>query len=70
MAAAAHVIASQPPSLCPLLEFLLQHAVRQQFFHTAPLMPVDGHLPLPAEPGLGMVLDESKIEERREPNWG
>ena len=67
--AAAHVIASQPESLCPLLEFLFCWAPRQQWFQTAPLVPRDGFVELPQEAGLGIQLDEGKIERREEMAW-
>ncbi|MHC4248074.1 MAG: enolase C-terminal domain-like protein [Planctomycetota bacterium] len=66
VAAALHVVAAQPPSLCPMVEFLLLHAGRQQFFHAMPLRPRDGAIALPETPGLGLELDESRIEGRRE----
>ncbi|MDM8008779.1 MAG: enolase C-terminal domain-like protein [Phycisphaerae bacterium] len=30
-----------------------------------PLVPTDGHLPVPTEPGLGVEVDEQKLEEHR-----
>jgi L-rhamnonate dehydratase len=67
--AAAHVIASQSPALCPLIEYLVNLMPRRQFFHTRPLTPIEGYMPLPEGPGIGIVLDESKIEEQRELKW-
>jgi L-alanine-DL-glutamate epimerase-like enolase superfamily enzyme len=67
--AASHVIASQSPGLCPMAEFLLRHLERQQFFQKTILRPENGWLPLPPGPGLGIVFDEAKIEERRELDW-
>jgi L-alanine-DL-glutamate epimerase-like enolase superfamily enzyme len=60
---AAHVVASQPPSLCPMIEFLFGHLTRMQFFHKNALYPENGWLTLPNEPGLGLSLDPEKIEE-------
>jgi L-alanine-DL-glutamate epimerase-like enolase superfamily enzyme len=63
--ASAHLIASQPPNLCPLLEYLVKWNTIHQFFLKTPLMPTDGVVHLPTGPGLGMDLDEAKIEEQR-----
>jgi hypothetical protein len=37
----------------------------KQHFHTPLRAPVDGQVALPDEPGLGLVLDESKVAARR-----
>ena len=37
----------------------------KQHFHTPCREPVSGQVELPAEPGLGLVLDEGKIAARR-----
>ena len=37
-----------------------------QWFHRTILRPVDGALELPDGPGLGIELDEAKIDDRRE----
>jgi L-alanine-DL-glutamate epimerase-like enolase superfamily enzyme len=55
--ASAHLIASQPASLCPLLEFLIKWNTVHQFFLKAPLVPKNGVVTLPETPGLGMDLD-------------
>lgn len=66
---AAHVIAAQPESVCPMLEYLFTSAVPRQCLFKDPLVPQDGFLPLPSKPGLGVELDESKVESRREVSW-
>jgi L-rhamnonate dehydratase len=65
--AALHVAGSQSPVTVPLVEFLIQHQERKQFFHAPIYRPVEGSLELPALPGLGLVLDEGKIEAREPP---
>ena len=40
-----------------------------QFFLRSQIRPVNGMVAVPDEPGLGMTLDESKIETRRELHW-
>jgi L-alanine-DL-glutamate epimerase-like enolase superfamily enzyme len=61
-----HLIASQPVTTCPLLEYLVKWNEIHQFFLEHPVVPVDGQVALPTAPGIGMELDETKIEERRE----
>ena len=66
---ALHVIASRSPQSCPMAEYLIHHLPRQQFFHEHVIEPVDGFIELPAGPGLGFALDESKIEQKLELDW-
>lgn len=61
---ALHVIAAQPPGTCPLLEYLILAQPGKQHFHRRFLQPEGGSLPLPSTPGLGIELDEAKIEQR------
>jgi L-alanine-DL-glutamate epimerase-like enolase superfamily enzyme len=68
--ASAHLIASQPTNLCPLLEYLVKWNEINQFFLRQPLKPVGGVIQVPETPGLGMDLDESRIEQRRVLRWG
>ncbi len=68
--AAAHLIAAQPPNLCPLLEFLVKWNQIHQFFLKKPILPERGFVALPEAPGLGLELDEDKIRARRELKWG
>jgi L-alanine-DL-glutamate epimerase-like enolase superfamily enzyme len=63
--ASAHLIASQPPNLCPLLEYLIKWNEIHQYFLKTPLKPVGGVVRLPDAPGIGMDLDEAKIEQQR-----
>jgi L-alanine-DL-glutamate epimerase-like enolase superfamily enzyme len=67
--ATAHLIASQPATLCPILEYLLKWNVIHQYFLKAPLVPQGGVVTLPETPGLGMDLDDAKIEEQRPLSW-
>lgn len=61
---ALHVAASQSPATVPQVEYLFQHQERKQFFHEPIYRPVAGSIEMPALPGLGLVLDEQKIEAR------
>jgi L-alanine-DL-glutamate epimerase-like enolase superfamily enzyme len=63
--ASAHLIASQPPNLCPLLEYLIKWNEIHQHFLKTPLKPKEGVVALPSGPGLGMELDEAKIEQQQ-----
>jgi L-rhamnonate dehydratase len=67
--ASAHLIASQPPNLCPLLEYLVKWNAIHQFFLANPLHPVNGIVAVPESPGLGMDLDAAKIEQQRVVSW-
>ena len=64
--AALHVIAAQPPATCPLAEFLLRAQPAKQHFHQDYLRPEGGAIALPAGPGLGIEIDEAKVERRVE----
>ncbi|MFN8524001.1 MAG: enolase C-terminal domain-like protein [Chloroflexota bacterium] len=68
--ATAHLIASQAAGLCPILEYLVKWNTIHQWFLKTPLQPVNGIVRLTKQPGLGMELDEAKIEDQRELNWG
>jgi L-alanine-DL-glutamate epimerase-like enolase superfamily enzyme len=67
--ATAHLIASQPANLTPILEYLVKWNVIHQWFLKTPLKPVNGVVTLTDQPGLGMELDEGKIEEQRTLSW-
>jgi L-alanine-DL-glutamate epimerase-like enolase superfamily enzyme len=64
--ATVHLIAAWPVTTCPLLEYLVKWNEINQFFLKYPIKPVDGAVTLPITPGIGMELDEAKIESRRE----
>ena len=64
--ASVHLIAAWPQTTCPLLEYLIKWNEIHQFFLKYPLKPVNGKVSLPTRPGIGMELDEAKIENRRE----
>lgn len=64
--AAAHVIASQSPAVCPMAEFLLLHQPDKQHFYAEHYAPRGGSLPLPTATGLGTALDWARIDEHVE----
>jgi L-rhamnonate dehydratase len=61
-----HVSFAQPPTLTPMIEYLLKWNTVHQWFLAHPVHPVDGKVTPPTEPGLGMDLDQDKIESKRE----
>jgi len=67
--ATAHLIAAQPATTCPILEYLIKWNEVHQFFWKEPLQPVDGVVTVPSGPGMGMELDPEKIEAERELSW-
>ncbi len=69
LAAALHVVASQSPEVCPMVEYLIGHIPRQQCFFRSPPAPTDGFVEVPEGPGLGIELDETTFETRRELTW-
>jgi L-alanine-DL-glutamate epimerase-like enolase superfamily enzyme len=62
--AALHVVASQSPEVCPLVEYLLLHVGSKLHFQKDAPLTTTGKLPLPTSPGFGIVLDDNKIETR------
>jgi L-alanine-DL-glutamate epimerase-like enolase superfamily enzyme len=64
--ATAHFLLSQPASLCPLIEYLVKWNEVHQFFLRNPLKPVNGIVTPLDEPGIGMELDQDKIEVQEE----
>jgi len=61
---ALHVAGAQSPTAVPMVEFLIQWQERKQFFQKPIYRPEGGGVRLPELPGLGLVLDEGKIETR------
>jgi L-alanine-DL-glutamate epimerase-like enolase superfamily enzyme len=61
--ATAHLIASQPPNLCPIQEYLVNWNIVNQFFLKDKIEPVNGYIEIPQQPGLGLEIDEDLVEE-------
>lgn len=61
---ALHVAAAQSPAVVPRVEFLIRGQESKQFLHDPIYRPENGNVSLPEMPGLGLALDEGKIEER------
>ena len=62
--AALHVAGAQSPAAVPMVEYLYATQPLKQYFHTPFMIPENGLVTLPDLPGLGLVLDDSKIENR------
>ncbi|MFC2090958.1 enolase C-terminal domain-like protein [Bacteroidota bacterium] len=62
--AALHVIASQSPMTCPIGEYLLNWMPSKIYFEKYPLLPDKGYLTLPERPGFGIVIDETRVEDK------
>ena len=63
---ALHVAAAQSPQTMPMVEYLVRYQEHKQFFHAPIYRPAGGAVSLPELPGLGLVLDEAKIDGREE----
>jgi len=62
--ALAHIIASQPPAVCPIMEYQIDIQPVLYYFDKNQLIPKNSQITLPDLPGLGIELDESKIVKR------
>ena len=67
--AALHVVASQSPMTCPLVEYLIDKMRYYYHFEQHQLVPENGYIALPERPGFGIAFDDAKIEDRREVSW-
>ncbi len=61
---ALHLAAASSPATVPMVEYLVQFQESKQYFHHPIYRPERGAIALPELPGLGLVLDESRIERR------
>ena len=63
--ATLHFIASQPPNLCPIQEYLVKWNTLHDFFFTRKPEPVNGYIELSQQPGIGWEIDESLVESQQ-----
>jgi L-rhamnonate dehydratase len=61
-----HVVAALPRAVCPYYEYLWNWNEYGQWFYRNKCAPVNGVMPLPPGPGLGLELDDDRIESREE----
>jgi L-rhamnonate dehydratase len=59
--AALHVVASQSPMTCPMVEYLINKMRTYYEFEKQPPRPVNGAMPLPTGPGFGIEFDPAKV---------
>ena len=57
---------TQSPIHTPYQEFLVKWNAIHQFFLKTPVIVEDGYIMPPVDNGLGMILDNSKIETEKE----
>lgn len=60
-----HIAAAQSPATVPWIEYLVGAQETKQFFHAPIYRPREGQVTVPELPGLGLLLDEQKIQSRR-----
>jgi len=60
--AAAQGVATQPESLCPMVEYGITFTKARQAQQTRVLFPEAGRLKMPEEPGLGPGIDWNRVE--------
>lgn len=63
--AALHVVASQSPGTCPLMEYLFLKMASYHHFEKNPPQLNRAHFALPDKPGFGIELDAAKIESQK-----
>ena len=62
--AALHVVASQSPMTCPLVEYLVLKMNSYYHFEKEAPRPVRGRIALPEGPGFGIEWDPEKVEKQ------
>jgi L-alanine-DL-glutamate epimerase-like enolase superfamily enzyme len=62
--AALHIVASQPPAVCPFGEYLINYVPEKLHFIKDPPITMNGLVQLSDKPGFGIDLDPSKIEKQ------
>lgn len=61
--AALHVVLSQTPEVCPLVEYLINHIPYKMYFQKEKFETVNGYLPLPSKHGFGIEFDDNTVEK-------
>jgi len=67
--AAMHVVASQSPMTCPLVEYLYSKMQSYHHFEKNPPAPVNAKFTLPDRPGFGIDLDPAKVQKQTVQTW-
>jgi L-alanine-DL-glutamate epimerase-like enolase superfamily enzyme len=66
---ALHVVASQPPMTCPLVEYLILKMASYHHFEKDPPRLDRARIALPERPGFGIELDPGKVEKQTLVRW-
>ncbi len=67
--AALHVVASQPPMTCPLVEYLISKMRSYYFFEKRQLRPEQGKIELPEHPGFGIEWEPARVDKQTLQRW-
>jgi L-rhamnonate dehydratase len=67
---ALHVVASQSPATCPLVEYLFSKMKSYYWFEKAQPVPVNGKIALSERPGFGIEFDPARVLKQSAPVWG
>lgn len=68
--AAMHVVAGQSPTVCPMVEYLINKIEGDWYSLEAdPPRATNGTLALPDRPGFGIELDQARIAKRETISW-
>jgi L-alanine-DL-glutamate epimerase-like enolase superfamily enzyme len=67
--AALHVVASQSPMTCPLVEYLFSKMKSYYHFEKDRPVPKNGRLALGERPGFGIELDPAAVQKRSVVSW-
>jgi L-alanine-DL-glutamate epimerase-like enolase superfamily enzyme len=67
--AALHVVASQSPATCPMIEYLINKMESYYHFEQRQFVVERGTVGLPEAPGFGIEFDEAKVEKRSPATW-
>ena len=67
---ALHVVASQSPSTCPLVEYLITSRPAYYHFEKNPPVPANGKIALTERPGFGAEIDDAKAEKKTQLKFG
>jgi len=66
----AHISFALNAALTPWVEYQNVLNESKQFFYKDPIKPVNGFIGLPTRPGIGLDIDESKVESDKEVRFG
>lgn len=67
--AALHVVASQSPMTCPLVEYLILKMASYYYFEKHQPTVTNGKIALPERPGFGIEFDRVKVERETSVSW-